>query len=196
MAETVSGKNGGAPRLMAMAGSMREASVNRRLLKAAARMAEREGAEVETVDLRDLDLPPYDGDAEAAGGLPPGAERLKAAISAADGLLLVTPEYNHSIPGTFKNALDWASRGGGRVYEGKAVALMGASPGAYGAVRAILHLRQVLAAVGAWTVPGMVALPRAADAVDEQGDLKDAQIGGQMEALVKKLIAHARGNAP
>lgn len=187
-------KQENAPRLMAMAGSMRAESLNRRLIGAAVRVAERAGAKVEVIELRDLELPPYDGDFETAQGLPPGAERLKAAISAADGLIFACPEYNHSIPGTFKNALDWASRGGGRVYDGKSVALMGTAPGAYGALRGLLHLRQVISAVGAWTMPAILAVPRAGEAFDEQGDLKVPQMQEQLEALIAKLISHAARN--
>ena len=183
------------PHLMALAGSARAQSLNRRLLATAARAAEQAGATVTIVELRDLELPPYDGDFEAAQGLPAGAEKLKAAIAGADGLLIASPEYNHSIPGTLKNALDWASRGSDRVYDGKSVALIGAAPGALGAVRALLHLRQVLAAVGAWVVPGMVAVPRAGEAFDEQGDLKDETLRGQLEGLVGKLVSHAARSA-
>jgi chromate reductase len=177
-----------------MAGSMRAESLNRRLLAAAVAAAEREGAEVTVVALRELELPVYDGDAESAQGLPPGAERLKAALAAADGLLIASPEYNHSIPGAFKNAIDWASRGGGRVFDGKTVALMGAAPGAFGAVRGLMHLRQVLAALGAWTVPGIFPLPRAGSAFDEQGGIADPQLREQLDGLVGRLMAHVRKN--
>lgn len=194
MANATNPGAGGVPRLAAIAGSMRADSLNRRLLAAAVAVAKQGGAEVNVIDLRDLELPPYDGDREAADGLPPGAEALKAAIAGADGLLIASPEYNHSIPGTFKNAIDWASRGGGRVFDGKAVALMGASTGAFGAVRGANHLRQVLAALGAWTAPGMVNVPRAGEAFGEDGALKDETLRGQLDALVGRVLEQVRGN--
>ncbi len=180
-------------RLAALCGSLRQGSHNRRLLRLAVRVAEARGAAVDAIDLRPLRLPPYDGDLEAAEGLPPGAGELKRRLGAADGLLIASPEYNHSIPGAFKNAIDWASRGGGRVFDGKAVALMGASPGVFGAVRSLMHLRQVLAALGAWTVPGVVAVPRAGDAFDPEGGLKDETLRGQLDALVERLLSRVRG---
>lgn len=188
MGKAADGKN---LRIFGLAGSMRRESVNRKLLAHAAQAAEAAGASVDLADLRELDIPFYDGDLEAEGGLPESVQKLKNRIAQADGLLLACPEYNHSIPGAFKNALDWASRGEPKVFPGKAAAVMGASPGGFGAVRSQTHLRQVLAALGVWVVPGAVMLPRAGGAFDEAGALTDETAAGQVESQVAQLLAQA-----
>src|SRR3954467_15112718 len=99
-----------APKILAFAGSLRKGSYNKMLVRVAAAAAARAGAEVTSVDLKELALPVYDGDDEDASGLPPGAKRLKKLMVEADGFLISTPEYNSSTPGGLKNAIDWASR--------------------------------------------------------------------------------------
>ncbi|MCA9257251.1 MAG: NAD(P)H-dependent oxidoreductase, partial [Phycisphaerales bacterium] len=97
------------PKILAFAGSLREGSYNKLLVKAAAEGARQAGAEVTFIDLRDFVLPNYDGDIEASSGLPDGAMRLKAILKDHDALLIASPEYNSSISGALKNAIDWAS---------------------------------------------------------------------------------------
>jgi len=173
--------------VVAVCGSLRRASFNRKLLAQAIAIAQEQGAEVDVVELRELALPVYDGDLEAEQGLPPGAVELKKRITAAAGLLIASPEYNHSIPGAFKNAIDWATRGG-NPFQGKVAALMGASTGAFGAVRSLQHLRQVLMARGVWIVPAYVTIPNADKAFDAAGLLTDAALTKQVEALVAALL--------
>jgi NAD(P)H-dependent FMN reductase len=123
-------------RIIGISGSLRKASYNAALLRAAVELAPA-GMEIEVASIRGIPL--YDGDAEAADGIPPAVAGLKELIAAADGLLLVTPEYNNSMPGVFKNAIDWLSRPAAdqpRVFGGKPVALMGASPGRFGTLSA------------------------------------------------------------
>ena len=175
-------------RLLALAGSMREASFNRRLLAVAVKAAESGGAQVDVAVLRELALPLYDGDLEAGAGPPEAVERFKARIAAVDGLIIASPEYNHSIPGGLKNAIDWASRGPDRVFPGKAALLLGASPGGFGAARGLPHLRQVMAAVGVWTVPTMVTLSSAGSAFDDNGALVNENTQQQVEAAVGQLL--------
>lgn len=137
--------------ILGLAGSLRRASYNRALLRAAAELAPA-GCAVEVGDIRGIPL--YDGDQEAAEGVPAVVEALKARIVAADALLLVTPEYNHSIPGVFKNAIDWLSRPPkdiARVFRGRRVAIMGASPGRMGTVQSQQAWLPVLQTLG--TVP-------------------------------------------
>ena len=126
-------------RILGVAGSLRAGSYNRALLRAAVRLAP-EGMEIEVFDL--LEVPLYNGDVEAAGD-PPGVMGFKQAISAADGVLMVTPEYNHGVPGVMKNAVDWASRPPREApLEGKPVGLIGASTGITGTARGQSQLRQ------------------------------------------------------
>ena len=186
------GKKSRPPRLLAVAGSMRSGSFNRKLLRIAVQAAEKEGAEVDLVDLRELNLPLYDGDLEAKEGLPEGAVRFKERIGRADGLLIASPEYNQSVPGTFKNAIDWASRGEDDVFENKMGALMGASPGGFGAVRSLLHLRQILTALGVWLIPSQVTLSRARQAFDSEGVLKDPDKQTEVVELVRLLTNQCR----
>src|SRR4051812_13920526 len=119
------------PIIIAVAGSMRTGSYNRKLLQIAIRATEQAGANVDLVDLRDLAFPLYDGDIEEKQGLPASVVAFKERIARAQGLLIASPEYNSSIPGPFKNAIDWASRPPGNVFKDKTAALMGASPGGF-----------------------------------------------------------------
>src|SRR5882724_4917868 len=121
-------------KLIGLSGSLRQGSFNSALLRAAAQLMP-DGAELAIATIRGIPL--YDGDVEAAEGIPEPVKALKEAIVAADGLLLATPEYNNSIPGVFKNAIDWLSRPSAdikRVFGGRPVALMGASPGGFGTI--------------------------------------------------------------
>src|SRR5262245_29129424 len=123
-------------RIVAIAGSLRTGSYNAALLRAAVAAAPA-GLQVETVSIRGIPL--YDGDAEAASGIPEAVAKLKNLVASSDGLLLVTPEYNNGIPGVFKNAIDWLSRPNAdipRVFGGRPVALMGATPGRGGTILA------------------------------------------------------------
>ncbi|MDO9489922.1 MAG: NADPH-dependent FMN reductase [Sphingomonadaceae bacterium] len=160
--------------IVAIAGSLRRQSFNLGLLRAAAGLMP-EGA---TLDVRTLaGIPLYDADDEAANGLPPAVVALKAAVAAADGLLLATPEYNNGIPGVFKNGIDWLSRPAsdiGRVFGGKPVALIGASPGGFGTILAQDGWLPVLRTLG--TRPwfgGRLLVSRAGSLFDGEGRLTD-----------------------
>lgn len=131
-----------------MSGSLRQGSFNTMALRAARDLAP-DGIDIEIADIRGIPL--YDEDLRSAGE--PGAvTELKARIRAADAVLLVTPEYNFSIPGVFKNALDWLSRPPEQPFDGKAVAIMGASPGPVGTARVQYDLRKVLLFMNAFVV--------------------------------------------
>lgn len=179
-----------------MAGSLRAGSCNKKLLAIGIAALRAGGAEVDVVDLRALALPPYDGDIEANAGVPATAHALRARIVAANGLLIASPEYNHSIPGTFKNVLDWASRPPKPyVFHDKIVGLMGASPGGFGAVRALLHLREVFAALGAWVLPAQVTIARADTAFAADGTLTDPKRTHLVHQLAADLIANTGRHA-
>lgn len=158
-------------RILGMAGSLREGSYNRALLRAAVEAAP-EGMTIETFDLRQVPL--YDGDVEAAGD-PPGVAALKGAIRAADGVLFATPEYNHGVPGVMKNAVDWASRPPREAaLQGKPVALIGASPGITGTARGQSQLRQAFEFTDSYCMPQPELLVfKAHEKFDEAGRLAD-----------------------
>lgn len=184
------------PRILAIAGSLRAGSYNKRLLAVGVSALSAGGAEVDVVDLRALGFPPYDGDIEANEGVPAAVHALRARIVAAQGLLIASPEYNHSIPGTFKNVIDWASRPPKPyVFHDKVVGLMGASPGGFGAMRALLHLREVFAALGAWVLPAQVTISRADSAFTPDGTLADPKRTHLVQQLAADLIANTGRHA-
>ena len=186
------------PKITAFAGSTRTASFNKKLLARAAEAARAAGAEVTVVDLRDLALPLFDEDLEAAGGLPEGAKKFKALLRASDGFLIASPEYNSSITGALKNAIDWASRAESddepplAAFRGKAAALFAASPGALGGLRGLVHLRAILGNIGVLVLPDQVAIPTAHEAFDDAGKLKDERKAKQVAALAQSLVGTAR----
>lgn len=179
-------------RLVVLAGSLRAGSYNKKLARVGADALRTLGAEVDLLDLRDFPMPCYDGDLEAAEGLPEGVLAFKARLATAQGFLFSSPEYNHSIPGTFKNAIDWASRGDEDVFDGKVAALMAASPGGFGGMRGLPHLRQVLTALGIWLVPAQVTLAKAADAFDAEDRLTSDFIRKQVNELAGNLLEAVR----
>src|SRR6478672_10680127 len=178
-------------RLLFFAGSTREGSYNKKLARLAQHIATANGIEGVFVDLRDYPMPLYHGDLEANEGAPQKAAEFKALLSEYQGVFIATPEYNSSIPALLKNTLDWVTRvrakgeTGLEVYKTRVFAISGASPGYYGAMRSLLTLRQILEiGIGAPVIPQQIALPRAMDAFDTDGSLKDK---GQQE-LCKTVV--------
>lgn len=147
------------PRVLGIAGSLRSGSYNRRLLEAATEAL----PDVDWQIARLRGIPPYDADLEAQG-IPPAVETFKTQVADADAIVIATPEYNHSIPGVLKNAIDWASRPAMRSpFVGKPVLMLGASPGHGGARRALDHLRQVLESMDARPLAEVVSVAGARD---------------------------------
>lgn len=186
-----------APKILALAGSLRQGSFNKKLLAVASALARKAGAEVATVDLKELSLPVYDGDDEESKGLPEAAKRLKKLMKGSDGFLIASPEYNSSIPGGLKNALDWASRaeeGEGMLeaFRGKSAALLSASPGALGGLRGLAALRTMLGNIGVLVIPQQVALSKADEAFSEDGSLKDPKRLAAVEAEIQAFVALLR----
>lgn len=170
-----------------IAGSLRSGSFNKALLRAAQELAPA-GMEIRVFD-RLAELPLFDADLEGRGDPRPVAA-LKQAIREADALLVVTPEYNYSIPGVLKNAVDWASRAGGgkSVLAGKPAAIMGASPGMFGTVRAQLALRQTLQGTGTYLLPKPdVYVARCQEKFDAAGALTDEPTRKVVRQLLEAL---------
>lgn len=176
--------------LVGFSGSLRRASFNSALLRAAAAMVP-SGSRLDIASIADFPL--YNGDDEAASGVPAQVARLKDAIAAADGLLIATPEYNNSIPGVTKNAIDWLSRPPSdiaRVFGGKPVALIGASPGGFGTILSQNAWLPVLRTLGAtlWT-GGRLMVSRAGQVFDASGAIVDAKIEESLRTFVEGFVA-------
>jgi chromate reductase, NAD(P)H dehydrogenase (quinone) len=173
----------------ALVGSLRKASYNRMALNAAIELAPA-GMSIEPVGIGDL--PHYDDDVRLAG-YPPEVERLRTALTRADAILFVTPEYNYSIPGVLKNAIDWASRPPSQPFDGKPVAIMGASGGLLGTARAQYQLRQMLVFLNAFPVnKPEVMIGQAASKFDEDGRLADETTRDLIRQLLGSLAAWTR----
>lgn len=177
--------------IIGLAGSLRRLSYNAGLLRAAHALVP---GEIEIASIRGIPL--YDADEESASGVPEVVEVLKQKIAKADGLLLVTPEYNNSIPGVFKNALDWLTRPPAdiaRVFHGKAVAVIGASPGGFGTILAQNAWLPVLRTLRTrpW-LGGRLMLSSASRLFDDQGELVDLESRKQLETFVRGFIAFSR----
>jgi chromate reductase len=177
-------------RVLGISGSLRRDSWNTKLLRTAAELLP-EDAEFEIWDgLKEV--PPYDEDDDAARA-PAAVARLRAAIAGGDAVLFATPEYNSSIPGVLKNAIDWASRPlATNPLRNKPVAVVGASTGAFGAIWSQAELRKVLAATGARVVEGEVAVGHAPDRFGEEGKLADEELREQLSEVVELLVAEVR----
>ncbi|MHC4948537.1 MAG: NADPH-dependent FMN reductase [Planctomycetota bacterium] len=190
------------PRILAIAGSLRRESWNRKVLRHAARGARDAGAEVTELDLGDYRLPVYDGDLEAAEGLPENALRLKDVFLAHEGLLLACPEYNSSITAALKNAIDWVSRPREgepplACFAGRVAALMAASPGGLGGLRGLVTVRAILGSIRVIVLPEQVAVPAVHEALDEDGAFRDEALRERVEGLGAGLARTvARLHAP
>ena len=179
-----------------MAGSLRRESHNRRLLAAAVAMLQAASpVEIDLVAPDEMRLPLYDGDLEAEQGLPTEAVALRERLDRADGLLIACPEYNHSLPGMFKNVIDWISRPPSQPFADKAAAIMGAGPGGGGAQRSLQHLRLVLVSRGVWVVPAQVSLTHAADAFGPDGTLNQESDRRQVAKVMGQLLAQIASGA-
>lgn len=177
-------------KLLTIAGSLRPDSYNRMLLRNAEQLTPAD-VEVEHWD-RLAEVPPFHGLRTDSGPEPAAVADLRRSLEEADAVLVATPEYNGSIPGVLKNALDWASTPfPDNALRGKPVAVIGASTGGYGAMWAQADLRRVLGISGARTVGAEMALPRAQDAFDEDGRLAP-QHRGRLESVVNELVGAAQ----
>ena len=175
-------------RVLGISGSLRRDSHNTKLLRAAGELFEAEGAEFEVYDgLKEV--PPYDEDDDVAEA-PAAVARLRAAVAVADAVFFATPEYNSSIPGQLKNAVDWLSRPiATNVLRNKPVAVIGASTGMFGAVWAQAELRKVLGATGARVAEGEVAVGHAQTRFDDDGRINDPNIVEEIQAVIDALIS-------
>lgn len=183
-------------KLLAFAASLRGASLNRKLVALAAASARAAGAEVDLAEFREFEAPMYDGDLEASAGLPPGAVELKRRLGEADAVLIAAPEYNYSIAGPLKNAIDWVSRARPMPWRGKSILLMSASPSPMGGIRGLWQTRIPLEGCGALVFPDMFALPHANEAFDEAGRLRDPALAERLQREVVGFVRLAEAVVP
>ena len=179
-------------------GSLRSGSLNAKLAAVAAHELALAGAEITRISLADFPLPIYDGDLQAKSGVPKNAVNLKRMIGAHHGVLMVTPEYNSSVPALVKNTIDWVSRVQdpheirGQVFRERGFAIAAASEGRLGGTRALAALRLILSACHATVIPNQLALSFADQAYDEMDHLKHPADIEALKALVRQLIDHSQ----
>ena len=181
-------------KILVIPGSLRTGSLNAKLAATIALELVQAGAEVTRISLSDFPLPIYDGDLQAKSGIPKNALNLKRMMGSHHGVLIVTPEYNSSVPGLVKNTIDWISRvqdpheARGQVFRERAFAIAAASGGRLGGTRALAALRLILTACHATVVPNQLALSFAEDAYDDKDRLKQASDIEALNAMVRQLI--------
>jgi NAD(P)H-dependent FMN reductase len=181
-------------KILVIPGSLRTGSLNARLAAAIAHELVQSGAEVSRISLSDFPLPIYDGDLQAKSGVPKHAVNLKRMIGAHHGVLVVTPEYNSSVPALVKNTIDWVSRVQdpheirGQVFRERGFAIAAASEGRLGGTRALAALRLILTACHASVIPNQLALSFASEAYDDMDRLKHPADAEALGAMVRQLI--------
>jgi len=184
-------------KILGISGSLRKASYNTALLRAAVGLMP-EGATLEAASIHGVPL--YDGDVEAAEGIPPAVQALRSRILENQGLLLVTPEYNNGIPGVFKNAIDWLSRPSSdiaKVFGDRPVGVIGASPGGFGTILAQNGWLPVLRTLGTRTwFGGRLQVSRAGNVFNPAGELIDEAIRTQLRKYLAGFVDFIRNQAP
>lgn len=186
------------PKILAFSGSLREHSFSKRVLKTAIKGAEKAGGHVTFVDLRDYPMPVYNPDEEEENGFHENARKFQALLAQHDGFLIASPEYNGSLSGALKNAIDWASRRGdtyqrSEVFPGKFAAIMTSSPGSFGGVRCLSHLRGVLTSVGVNVLPSEIAVSFVESSFNGDGvEMTDEKMKRILEDLGGSLVEMLR----
>ncbi len=183
-------------KIIGIAGSLRTGSYNAALLRAAANLMP-SGATLEIATIKGIPL--YDGDVEAEAGIPPAVELLKAKIVSGDGLLMATPEYNNSMPGVLKNAIDWLTRPStdiARVFGNRPLAIIGASPGGFGTILSQNAWLPVMRTLGVrqW-FGGRLMVSRAANVFNESGEMIDDQAKAQLQQFLHGFVEYVKSSS-
>ena len=182
-------------KILAFAGSAREESFNKKLVRLAARAAEEAGAEVTLIDLRDFPMPLMDQDLQEREGIPKHGKRFKELLCQHQGWLIAAPEYNSGITPLLKNSIDWASRSESAdkeplsIYKGKTAAIMSASPGGLGGARGLVQVRSILSNIKVTVLNDEVTIPKAFKAFDDAGRLADRDQAVSLQKLAQFLVA-------
>lgn len=181
-------------KILVFAGSTRTGSFNKKLAKIAAHALEKAGANVTYIDLKDYPLPLYDGDLEEQHGLPEKAKALKSLFLANNAILISSPEYNSGPSAVLKNVIDWISRQESKdepslaAFQGKYAALISASPGAWGGLRGLVHVKMILGNIGVTVLPKQFCLAKAHEAFDKDNNLLDKNAQKSIEDIAKDLV--------
>lgn len=175
-------------KILALAGSTRQDSCNKKLVTQAAEAARKLGATVTIIDLKEYPIPFYDGDVESVQGMPENVKRLRKLMIASNAMIIASPEYNGSVSAILKNFIDWASRSedgkpSREAFSGKKIALMSCSPGKGGGSRGLVHLRSILENVGSTVVDKSLAVPFSQEAFSAQGELNSET----QQALIEEI---------
>jgi chromate reductase len=175
-------------RFLVFSASLRADSFNTRLARLVARTMEAGAGTVDLASMREFDAPSFDGDVETAEGLPAGAIAFGQRLEVADGFVIVSPEYNASMPGVLKNAIDWVSRARPQPFNERHGLLMSASPSMTGGNRGLWALRVPLEHLGARVYPDMFSLAQAHHALDDDGDIANEQLRERFENTITKFM--------
>jgi len=182
------------PKILAFAGSIRKGSLNQLLSKVAAEICRQNGAEVTELELAQYPLPLFDQDLESSEGLPENAKKLKQIFVEHSALLIACPEYNSSITPLLKNTIDWISRPAVpdevslSAYRGKSAAVIAASPGGFGGLRGLRHVREILSNIGVLVAPNQFALSQAHSAFDDSGNLTNEKQLEILQSCMKQFV--------
>ena len=177
-------------KVLVFGASLRMDSLNRKLAALAARVAEQSGAIVDHASMRDFEVPSYDGDLEKEHGIPKGAEELRRRLSESDAFIVASPEYNGSMPGLFKNVIDWTSRYRPQPFDGKHGLLLSASPSMAGGNRGLWALRMPFEHLGARIYPDMFSLAQAHKALVD-GDIGDPALRARFDNNIQAFLSLA-----
>jgi len=177
-------------KVLVFGASLRADSLNRQLAALAARFAQQNGATIDQASMRDFDVPSYDGDLEKEQGIPRGAEELKRRLLDNDAFIVSSPEYNGSMPGAFKNLIDWTSRFRPQPFDGKHGLLLSASPSMGGGNRGLWALRMPFEHLGARIYPDMFSLAQAHKAL-VNGDIADAALRARFDKNLQAFLSLA-----
>ena len=181
------------PKVLAFAGSTRKESVNKRLARIALQAAKKAGAETTFVDLQDFNIPLYCDDLVAKQGIPEGVLEFKQLLNSHNGFFIASPEYNGSLTGVLKNAIDWATikaDGEERMscWNGKIAGLVSASPGGLGGIRGLHHLRTILAGIGTFVLPNHLAVGNSTENLQNEKQITDENLQLQLESLTHEMV--------
>ena len=175
-------------KILVFSASLRAESLNTRLARLAVDAIERHGATADLGSMRDFDAPSYDGDVEASDGMPTGPQALRERLEAAHGFVIASPEYNGSMPGALKNAIDWVSRARPQPVNERHGLLLSASPSMVGGNRGLWSLRVPLEHLGARVYPDMFSLAQAHNALDDTGRIADERLRARFEDTIAKFL--------